>query len=65
MHYTPILLGDTNGRLGKAKYCTLRILQDSGVISLIVLGKKTTKLRHKKTQLTKWSTQCGEFLTTY
>ena len=38
---------------------------DSGVSSLIVLGKHTTELRHKKTHWVKWSTQGGEFLTTH
>ena len=55
-HYTPVLLVNANRRLGKAKYCTLRILLDSGPRSLVVLGKNTTKLRHKKTQPVKWST---------
>ena len=60
-----MLLGNLNKRLGKAKYCTLRILLDSGASFLIVLGKHNQKLRHKKTQPVKWSTQCGDFLTIY
>ena len=54
-----------NGRLGKTKFRTLRILLESGGSSSIVLGKHTQKLRHKKTQPVKWSTQGGDFLTTY
>ena len=54
-----------NIRLCKAKYLTLMILLDSGVSSSIVLGKHTHKLFHKKTQTFKWSTQGGDFLTTY
>ena len=54
-----------NGRLGKAKYCTLRILLESGASYSIVIGKHTQKLRHKNTQLIKWITQGGDFLTTY
>ena len=38
---------------------------DSGASSSVVLGKHTQKLRHKKTQPVKWSTQGGDFLTTY
>ena len=38
---------------------------DSGASSSIVLGENTQKLRHKKTQAVKWSTQGGDFLTTY
>ena len=48
-HYSPILLGNANGRLAKAKYCTLRILLDSGASSYTVVGKLTHKLCHKKT----------------
>ena len=44
---------------------SIRILLDSGASSSIVLGKQTQKLRHKKTQPVKWSTQGGDFLTTY
>ena len=54
-----------NGRLGKAEYHTIRILLESGASSSIVLGKHTQKLRHKKTQPVKWSTQGGEFLTAH
>ena len=64
-HYVPMLLGNANGRLRKAKYRTLRILMNSGAISSILLGKHTHKLRHKNTQPVKWSTQGGDFLTTY
>ena len=64
-HYVPILLGNANIRLGKAKYRTLRILLDSGASSSIVLGKKTQKLRHKNTLPVKWRTQFGDFLTIY
>ena len=38
---------------------------DSGANSSILLGKQTLKLRHKKTQTVKWSTQGGDFLTIY
>ena len=54
-----------NGILGKSKYSTLRIILDSGAISLVVLGKNTQKLCRKNTQPVKWSTQGGDFLTTY
>ena len=54
-----------NGILGKAKYGTLKILLNYGASYLIVLGKHTQKLRHKKTQPVKWSTQGGEFLTAH
>ena len=40
------------------------ILLDPGASYLIVLGKHTEKLRHKNNQPNKWSTQCGDFLTT-
>ena len=63
-HYTPILIGNTNGRLGKAKFCTLRILLDSGASFSIVIGKHTHKLRHKNTQPVKWSTKGSDVLTT-
>ena len=64
-HYGPILLGNANGILGKANYCTLKILLGSGASYSIVLGKHPKKLRHKKTQPVKWSTQGCELLTTY
>ena len=54
-----------NGRIGKAKYCTLRIILNSGASSSIVLGKQTRKLCHKNTHPIKWSTQGVEFLNTY
>ena len=37
--YTPVLLGNINGRLGKAKFHSLRILLDSVAISSMVLEK--------------------------
>ena len=43
-YYTPVLLGHINGRLGKAKFSSLRILLGSGASSLIVLGKKTKNI---------------------
>ena len=52
-------------RLGKVKCLTLRIILDSSANSSIDLGKHTEKLRHKKTQPVKWSTQGSDFLTTY
>ena len=64
-HYTPVLLGSVNGRLGKAKYRTIRIIMDSGASSSIVLGKHTQTLRQKNTQTVKWSAQGGDFITTY
>ena len=64
-HQVPILLGNVNGRLVKAKYHTLMILLDSGANSSIVIGKHTHKLRHKKTHTVKWSTQGSDFLTDY
>ena len=64
-YYVPILLGNVNVRLVKAKYRTLRIILDFGASFSIVLWKYTQKLRHKNTQLVKWNTQGGEFLTTY
>ena len=51
-HYKPVLLGNMNVRLGKAKFHSLRIILDSKESFLIVLGK------HKKNYLTKipsWS----------
>ena len=64
-HYTPVLLGSANVRLGKSKYHTLRILLDSSTSSLILLVNNTHNLRHKKTQPVKWITQGDDFLTTY
>ena len=64
-HYVPILLENANIIVVKAKYHTLRILLDSGAIYLLVLGKQTQKLRHKKTHPVRWSTQGGDFLTTH
>ena len=58
-------LGNANGRLGNAKYCTLIILLDSGTSSSIVLGKNTQKAPNKKTQSVKWIIQGGDFLTTH
>ena len=63
-HYIPVLPGNSNGRLGKAKYRTLRILMDSGASSSILLGKHITKVLHKKNHPVKWSTQGSDFLTT-
>ena len=54
-----------NGRPGKAKFNSLRILLDYGMNSLIVLGKHTKELCNKKTQPVKWSTQGSDFLTTH
>ena len=39
IHYIPVLLGHTNGRLGKYKFNSLRIILDYGASSSIVLGK--------------------------
>ena len=47
-HYVPILLGNANRRLGKAKFHTLRIILESGTSSPIVPGKLGQKLRHTK-----------------
>ena len=63
-HYTPILYGQTNGRLGKANFHSLRIVMDSRAILSIVLGKHTKK-RNQKTYLFKWSTQGGDFQTNH
>ena len=40
INYTPVI-GYINCRLGKSKFCSLRILLDFGVSSSIVLGKHT------------------------
>ena len=59
------MLGNANVRLGKANYCTLRILLESGAISSTVLEKQIQTPPHKNTQPVKWSTQGGDVLTTY
>ena len=38
---------------------------ESGERSFIVLINTHTKIRHKKTQPVKWSTQGGDFIITY
>ena len=46
-HYTPVLYGEMNSRLGKAKLNSPLIILDSAASSSIVLGKHTQKLRKK------------------
>ena len=55
-HYTPVILGNMNGRLSKAKFHSIKILLDSRASSSLVIVKHTEKLRNKKTQPFKWST---------
>ena len=53
-----------NKRLGKDRFLSFRITEDSGEISSIVLGNHTQKC-NKKTQLVTWDTQGGDFQTTH
>ena len=64
-HYTPVLLGNINGRLGKAKFHSLIIILDSGVELLDITRKTYKQLRNKNTHPVKWSTQDIEFLKTH
>ena len=64
-HYTPLLLGEMNYRLGKARFKSLRILLDSGCNSSIVLGKHTPKFRKKNTKPVHWKTQGRKFHRNY
>ena len=47
-HYTPVLLGNVNVRLVKAKFYSLRIILDPGASFLIELGKHTKKYVTKR-----------------
>ena len=64
-HYAPVLWGEMNCSLGKARFKSLRILLDCGASSSIVLGKNTHKLWKKTTKPVRWITQGGDFQTTY
>ena len=54
-----------NGRLGKARFHSLRIILDSGLSSSIVLEKNIIKLGNTNTQPVTRSTQGGDFMTTH
>ena len=45
--YTPVLLGNANGRLSKANFFPLRILLESGASFSIVLRKHTKNTQQK------------------
>lgn len=49
-----------NGRLGKAKFHSLRILLDSGEMSFIAIGKHTQFFNFFNTTPVKWITQGGD-----
>ena len=53
------------GRIGKAKFNSLKIILDSGARYSIIIGKYAQKLRNKITKLVHWSTQEGNFNTNY
>ena len=64
-HYTSVLLGEINLRLGKAKFHPLRILLDSRASFFIVLDKNTQKLCKKNTKTVRWKNQEGEYQANY
>ena len=65
IHYMPVMWGEMNGRLVKAKFNFPRIILDYGASSSIILGKHMQKLRKKMTKTVRWSTQGGDFYTNY
>ena len=58
-HYTPVLYGQMNRRIYKAKLHTLRILLDSRAIYYILLGKHNQTPCNKTTNPVKWSNKGG------
>ena len=61
----PILLGEINSRIGKAKFNLIRIVLYTGDRSSIIIGKYMKKLRDKMIKTVRWSTQGGDFNTTF
>ena len=49
-HYTPVIWGEMNDRLGEVKFNSLKILLYYGARSYIILGKHTKKLQNKQYQ---------------
>ena len=39
VHYTPLIWGEMNGRIGKTNFNSLSIILDSIYISFIIIGK--------------------------
>ena len=61
----PILLGEINSRIGKAKFNSIRIVLYTGDRSSIIIGKYMKKLRDKMIKTVRWSTQGGDFNATF
>ena len=56
-HQTPVIWGEMNFRLGKARFNSLRILLDYVANSSIVLGKHIQNMWNKTTKPFRWITQ--------
>ena len=61
IHYTLVLWGEMNGRLGRVKINLLRVILDSGASSSVRICKHTQKWRNKNIKKVRLSTQGDYF----